>query len=194
MNRRDLEELHYITAISNVPSIMSLGVLSHNQAKNLSHDSGAMEEIQNRRKNNPRGLLLHDYVNLYIYARNPMLYVLRSNHERLCVLRISTEILDMDGVVITDSNASSDYVRFASAPGGLVIVDKEMTFAEYWTHEDPIETYRRKAAKCAEVLVPNRLAPNYIQGAFVSCQEAKAAFEITGAKIPITQNPSLFFR
>ena len=51
MNRRDLEELHYITAISNVPSIMSLGILSHNQAKNLSHDSVAMEEIQNRRKN-----------------------------------------------------------------------------------------------------------------------------------------------
>jgi hypothetical protein len=76
-----------------------------------------MEVIQERREKKivPGGRPLQEYVNLYIHARNPMLYVLQSRHIDLCILRVSTEILDLPGVIITDSNASSDYARFAPA-------------------------------------------------------------------------------
>jgi len=196
MNRSDLQELHYVTTIRNVPSIMSRGILSHKRSKKINHNSVAMEEIQNRRKNKivPGGRPLHDYVNLYFHARNPMLYVLQSRHVDLCILRVSTEVLDLPGVVITDSNASSDYARFSPAPRGLCIVDKEMTFAEYWTHPDPFEAMRRKSAKCAEVLVPDDVESRFIIGAYVSCSEAKATLETTGVDIPATINPHLFFR
>jgi hypothetical protein len=155
-----------------------------------------MEAIQDRRKSKivPGGRPLHEYVNLYFHARNPMLYVLQSYHTDLCILRVSTEILDLPGVIITDSNASSDYARFSPAPRGLSIVDKEMTFAEYWTHPDPFEAMRRKSAKCAEVLVPDRIDPGLIMGAYVSCPEAKAAFEALGVNIPVTINLYLFFK
>jgi hypothetical protein len=50
MNRSDLQELHYITIISNIPSIMTKGILSHKRSKRINHNSVAMEEIQERRK------------------------------------------------------------------------------------------------------------------------------------------------
>lgn len=196
MNRDDLKELHYITTIRNVPSILSKGILSHKRAKKINHNSVAMEVIQERRKNKivPGGRPLQDYVNLYIYARNPMLYVLQSRHVDLCILRVSIEILDLPGVIITDRNASSNYARFAPAPKGLFIVDKDLTFAEYWTHPDPFEAMRRKSAKCAEVLVPDRIDPDFITGAYVSCQEAKTVFEALGVDIAVTINAYLFFK
>lgn len=196
MRRDELEELHYITLIRNVPSIVSRGILSHKRSERISHNSVAMEVIQERRKKKvvPGGRPLHEYVNLYIHARNPMLYVLQSHHVDLCILRVSTEVLDLPGVIITDSNASSDYARFAPAPKGLSIVDKDLTLAEYWTHPDPFEAMRCKSAKCAEVLVPDRIDPGLITGIYVSCPEAKTEFEVLRVDIPVKINSYLFFK
>jgi len=196
MKRNELEELHYITTIRNVPSIMSKGILSYKRVKKINHNSVAMEVIQERREKKvvPAGRPLHEYVNLYFHARNPMLYVRQSHHIDLCILRVSTQVLDLPGVVIADSNASSDYARFAPAPKGLSIVDKHLTFAEYWTHLDPFEAMRRKSAKCAEVLVPDRIDPGLITGAYVSCPEATATLEALGVDIPVAINSYLFFK
>lgn len=177
MKREELSELHYITPISNLPSIYVRGLLSHNKVKRVEHESVAMPEIQERRAKVAvaGGRPLHDYVNLYFHARNPMMYVRRLNHMNLCVLRVGTGVLDLPGVVVTDCNASSDYVRFAPAPKGLSIVDPELVFAEYWTHPDLdlIEAYRRKSARCAEVLVPDRVDQRYILGVYVSRPESQ---------------------
>jgi hypothetical protein len=71
--------------------------------------------------------------------------------------------------VITDQNAASDYVRFAASPDGLVHVDHALTFARNWTHpDDQIAEWRHKAAKCAEVLVPDSVQPDYIRSVYVS--------------------------
>jgi len=90
-----------------------------------------MSEIQDRRSRVvvPGGRPLHEYVNLYICARNPMLYKRRDQHRELCGLRVSTALLDAPNVIVADGNASSDYVRFEPAPKGLRIVDRELTFA-----------------------------------------------------------------
>jgi len=175
---------------------MSGAILSHKRSKGINHNSVAMEAIQERRKKKivPGGRPLHEYVNLYFHARNPMFYVVQSRHIDLCILRVSTQVLDLPGVIITDSNASSDYARFAPAPKGLSIVDKELTFAQYWTHPDPFEAMRRKSAKCAEVLVPDQVEARFIMGAYVSCQESKEAFGALGIDIPVSINSHLFFR
>ncbi len=173
MKREELEELHYIAPISNVPSMLELGILSHNRAKNVEHESVAMQVIQDRRAKVvvPGGRRLHDYVNLYIHARNPMMYVRRSKHLSLCVLSIRTDVLHSPRVVVTDRNAAGDYVRFAAAPEGLAIVDRDLAFATYWADPDPVIYLRKKSARCAEVLVPNRVDPSFIVGAYVSRQE-----------------------
>lgn len=65
MNRADVTELHYIAAIANVPSILKHGILSHTLAAELAHDSVAMPEIQERRRNKqiPGAGPLHGYAN-----------------------------------------------------------------------------------------------------------------------------------
>jgi len=196
VRREELSELHYITAIANLRSILSRGILSHRRARRIRHVSVAMREIQCKRarKRVPGGGWLHDYVNLYFCARNPMLFKLKDQHEELCVLRLSTDVLDLPDVVITDQNAASDYALFSPAPSGLRIVNRELVFAEYWTHQDPVEQYRHRSIKCAEVLVPHCVEPHFILGAYVSCDAARAAVEALGLDLPITIDSHLFFR
>jgi len=118
----------------------------------------------------------------------------QAEHGTLCVLRVSPQVLDLPGVVVTDSNASSKYVSFLAAPGGLKIVDKGMTFAENWRDSDQIQFWRNQAAKCAEVLVPDVVASKYIMGAYVSCEEARRTLDALGLDIPITINAKMFFQ
>ena len=196
MERNDLQELHYIAPISNVPSIMQHGILSHVRAGQLKHCSVAMQEIQDRRARVrvPGGRRLHEYVNLYLCGRNPMLYKRLDQREQICVLAVSTDVLDLSGVVITDQNAASKYARFAKAPGGLGIVDRGMVFAEWWKHpEDQRIEWRHTSVKCAEVLVPDRVASRFIRGAHVSCEKAKANFEALKTGLMVRIDRHLFF-
>lgn len=112
MDRDDLKELHYITHIGNVGSIMRYGILCNRRAQRIDHTSVAMQQIQDKRarRSVPGGRPLHDYVNLYLYARNPMMYRIvcetSASHTNLCVLIISTDVLDLPNVIITDGNAA----------------------------------------------------------------------------------------
>ena len=173
MNRSQITELYNIMLIANMPSVLKHGILSHNKIKDIPHESIAMPEIQERRQLRfvPGGRPLHDYANLYFHARNPMMYVRRNLHHSLCVLRISPEVLDLPNVVISDRKASTDYVRFAAATGGLSMVNYDLVFARDWNHENPIVKAEHKAVKCAEVLVPEKIDPKFIMGCYVSGPE-----------------------
>jgi hypothetical protein len=121
MRREELPQLHYITPIENVPSILGVGILSNRKSRRLSPASIAKQDVQDLRAKVriPGGRALHEYANLYICARNPMMYVRAPLHETTCVLRVSTDVLDLSQVVITDQNAASDYCRFMPSPAGL---------------------------------------------------------------------------
>lgn len=84
-------ELHCIMPIANAHSVMTNGILSHEQAAKLAHRSVAMAEIQDRRDkvHVPGGLRLHQYANLYFHARNPMMFKRKDQAGSLCVLRVS---------------------------------------------------------------------------------------------------------
>lgn len=195
MKREELNELHYITPIANVSSILAQGIVSHRIATGIRHQSVAMEEIQERRSKVqvPGGRKLHEYVNLYFCARNPMLYKRRPEHLTLCVLRVSTDVLAIPDVVIADQNASSDYVRFGAVADALSRINHSSVFADSWIHEDPIETMRHRSIKCAEVLVPHRVAPQYVLGAYVSCEASRASLLDVAPKLAATIFARLFF-
>lgn len=198
----DLDELQYITGIANTCSICEHGILSHARAESVEHESVAMEEIQERRANKlvPLGSggrrSLHSYANLYICARNPMMTWLRAEHDRICVIRVHKAVLTLEGVVIADRNAARSYARFQPAPAGLAMIDRDRVFAEYWTHEDPHEYDEHKGIKCAEVLVPDRVPPQYIIGAWVGSETALATLrrELDAAtpRLPVDVNGYLF--
>jgi len=190
-----LAEFQNITPLVNIPSILRHGILSHAQASKLQHHSVALQEVQDKRdqKQIPGGLALHEYANVYFHARNPMMSRRRNEARALCVLRVSTEILKIPGTVITDQNAVSKYVKF-SAPDRLKFVDLDYVFAANWKHpDDQIEEWRHSSAKCAEALIPKRIPPDYLLGAYVVNGAARAELEALGFALPIEIHTDLFF-
>jgi hypothetical protein len=196
MRREDVEELHFITSIANVPSILEHGILSNQRAKGMVHTSIAMEEVQSLRdtKAVPGGRGLHDYANLYFTARNPMMFKRKDAHAEICVLRISAAVLDLPGVVVTDRNAARGWARFREPDAGLERLDKDELFADDWRHPgDPVAYDRHKGLKCAEVLVPERVPPDLIIGAYVSCEASRRQLKELCPKLVVCQFPHLFF-
>ncbi len=197
MTRAELHELGYIVPIATVPSILQHGILSHRRADRIVHESIALQDIQDLRAKVkvPNGRALHEYANMYICPRNPMLFKRKDSHNRICVLRVSADVVDLPNVVITNSNAGSKYVRFSPAPSGLAIVDRERTFARNWKHpEDQIDEWRHSAQKCAEVLVPDVVPVRYITGAFLSSGIAEQRLSELAPDLPIAINGDLFFQ
>lgn len=97
MRRKRLPEVHFIAPLSTVPSILHRGVLSHQRARSVPHTSVADEVIQQRRRavRIPGGRSLHHYANLYLHARNAMLYrLVQTSSEPLAVLAIDSVVVD----------------------------------------------------------------------------------------------------
>jgi hypothetical protein len=189
-------ELHCIMPIANLGSVMTHGILSHERAAKLPHHSVALQPVQDKRdqKHVPGGLKLHQYANLYFHARNPMLFKRKDEAPNLCILRVSTQVLELGGTVISDQNAASDYVRFLH-PKQWKVLDFDAIYAMDWRHPDhPIAYYRHSSRKCAEVLVPQRVATQFLTGAYVVDEGTKSRVDSLGLALPVTPNPVLFFR
>ncbi len=196
MNRSDITELHYIAPIDNVPSILEHGILSNQRASPLPHRSVAMQEIQERRQDKriPNARPLHEYVNLYFDAHNPMLSKCRAHNDSICVLRVSQSVIDMPGVIVTDKNAAKDYVRFYPVTDGLQALNRDLVFAQFWLNrDDPFDEQYRRGVKCAEVLAPDSVSPDLVIGAYVANQGALAAFKELRTRLPVAINGSMFF-
>ncbi len=197
MRLEEVEELHYITPIANLPSIVVRGILSHRLIGRLTHQSVAMPEVQAIRASVtvPRGRPLHDYANLYFNARNPMLYKRLDRHRELCVVSVPVDVLTLADVVITDQNAASRYRRWGSFPEGLRMIDSEHLFSEWWSrHDDERERERHTSQMCAEALIPDKVRPEFLVGAYVSCDQASAATQLAAPGLPVSVNRYLFFQ
>jgi hypothetical protein len=189
-------ELHCIMPVANVSSVMDRGILSYERAAKIQHRSVALQPVQEKRdrKQVPGGLKLHQYANLYFHARNPMLFKRLAEAASLCVLRVSIRVLELDGTVISDQNAASDYVRFLH-PSQWKLLDFDAIYAMDWRHPgNPTAYYRHSSQKCAEILVPGRIEPRFLTGAYVIDDAARARLEALGLPLTVTANPVLFFR
>ena len=191
-----VSELHNIMPLENIPSFLERGIFSHAHAVQLDHFDISMQIIQDRRDRVqiPGGMRLHQYANLYFHARNPMLYKRREIAENLCILRVRTSVFNISGTMITDQNASSNYVRFLP-PSEIHQLAFDQIYAESWLHpNDQIAYFRHKSQKCAEVLVPHSIPREYIFGAYVVNNNAQKTLAESGFSLPIEINPYLFFR
>jgi hypothetical protein len=196
MERADITELHYITPIANVPSILQQGILSNILAAKLPHDSVAMPEIQERRENKriPGARTLHEYANLYFDAHNAMLSRRRKQNNEICVLRVDSVVLDAAGIIVADRNAASNWVGFWPVRDGLARINRERLFARYWTHQDdPYDQMSHKSEKCAEVLVPDRVEPQFVIGAYVANQTALASIQALNTGLRVQIHGDMFF-
>jgi len=155
-----------------------------------------MEEIQDRRrvKRIPKAGPLHDYVNLYFDAHNPMLSKCRRHNDSICVLRVKATVLELPEVIVTDRNAAAEWARFYRVAEGLRAHEKELVFAEYWTNStDLLDERRRKAVTYAEVLVPSSLAPELLLGAYVANERALRTYQDLDIPLSVIINSGMFF-
>ncbi len=175
MRRDELEELHYIAAISNVASILLHGILSNHLIKRrkIEHESVADSNVQDTRSRivvpGQRGRPLHHYANLYFNARNTMLYrIHRHEGKKVCVIRVNPSVIELPEVVIADGNAASEeFTAFWAYPDGLDRIEEEIVYARSWNHANFIVKATRKRQMCAEVLVPDHVDSDYITGIYV---------------------------
>ncbi len=109
------------------------------------------------------------------------------------MLRISLEVARLAGVVFADRNASSDWVRFLH-PSQWGVLDFDAIFAMDWRDPNRFAYYEKKSKKCAEVLVPERVEPGFLTGAYVVDQTAATHLAASGFALPVQVEPVLFFR
>ena len=188
--------LYNITVINNIPSIIKWGIISHERAQHFQHESIALAEVQERRAliKVPNGKKLHSYANLYFDFHNPMMYKRQNQAEDMCVLAISSKVLDLSDCIVSDRNAASDYARFYEPADAMENLDFEKIYAKNWNHIDQIEKISHKSIKCAEILIPNKVPYSYIIFGYVMNQEAKERMLRLGFDKEIKVEPIVFFR
>ncbi len=196
MDRSRVRELHSLQPIANLGSILEHGVLSHDRAKKVRHISAASASVQAGRaaKSVPGGRRLHEYACLFFDARTPMMYSLLPHIDKLVVLSIDPAVIGIEGVVVTDGNARSTRTRFMAPAAGIATLDEAFLFAQYWTDEDAAKRDEKARRRAAEVLVPDRVAPAMIRGAYAANRATKEAVDALGLDITVTVNAYLFFQ
>jgi hypothetical protein len=196
--RAQVGELFYITHVANVAGIVDKGILSHNSAARLAPTRVDLDTVQEIRARIPIGArMLHDHANLYVCGRNAMMYyVVHQNPiDSICLLRVAPEVLDLPDVVIADGNAARrGETRFDDVRTGLAALDFERVHAHSWIHEgDPVATYEHKRVKQAEVLVPDRIDPTLVIGAYAPTPGAEAAVLAGAPRLPVIVTRYTFF-
>jgi ssDNA thymidine ADP-ribosyltransferase, DarT len=197
--RSEVGELFYITHVANVGSILATGILSHNLATSRTHISVALnviQEIRSRIAVSPTRML-HDHANLYLCGRGPMMsYVVHHNRiADVCVLRVTSEMLDLQDVVVSDGNASSKWTRFDTPAVGLPGIDVNRLHAEWWTHpgEPVVEKWEHARQKAAEVLVPEFVDRRRIIGAYAPTDGVAEALRAVMGPLDVTVARYPFF-
>ncbi|MGH3693717.1 MAG: DUF4433 domain-containing protein [Pseudomonas sp.] len=195
MLRRRVTELHYITPVSNLSSIAAWGILSHNLAARLPHTSVSLESVQDRRARRrvPQGRPLHDYANLYFDARNAMMYKLKNSDVPLTVVCIEPAVLDLPGSIVTDGNAASNDTMFLPSPSGLARLDEARIYADSWDNQDYWTKVELKRARCAELLVPNRVEPRFVVGCYVDHRDRRLECSSQLPALSVEVNARVFF-
>jgi hypothetical protein len=70
-----------------------------------------------------------------------------------------------------------------------------MVFADDWRHPgNPAAYYRHRSVKCAEVLVPDAVSPDYVLGAYVSGPRAKQLLTERTPGLTVAISAHMFFQ
>lgn len=200
MLRSEILELHYITPIDNVPSILEHGIMCQQIAQDhyKTHSSIGDPTIKQRRESKKiaGSLLLCHYANLYFCARNAMMYRLHKegHSDNMTVLQVSPNLLDLANVIVTEINAaSSESSQEHSVDQGLSLIKYHEIYAHSWQAQTEQETKIKRERMMAEVLVRRLVPPEYIMGAYVASMVAHDRLGEVNPRLNIVQLPYLFF-
>ena len=195
-----IEFLYNINNLKNLNSIFYHGILSHNlmKEKQIAHCDISNQSVQDIRDNKiiPGGKKLHDYANLYIDARNPMMYteVCNRDIDKLCVICVDKRVLDLEDTIVTDQNAATNFASFMTPDEGVKLLNFDAIRARYWTNLNPLIQKRLRQIKCAEVLVLNRIPVEYLIKIKVATKIAYNEVCSYNLNVPVEIDLDIFFK
>lgn len=183
-----------MTDIHNLTSILTYGLLSHNEAHQLDLVATDIsnQSVQYRRGCRQIGdIPLHSYVCLYFSPRNPMLYVRREHQDEIVFIGVNPNVLLLENTIFSDGNAASESTSFYRGTPLLDELPWDIINAAYWkNHQDG------KRIKCAEILVHPKVDVQYLIKIFcISVYQAEFVRRLIPAqfKIPVEVNTALYF-
>ena len=194
----EIKSLYYITHIENINSILSQGILSHQnvEEKGLKYtaiyDAGI---VSNRKmKNTPVGKSLWQYSNVYFQPRNPMLYrvVHEKSFKNLAVIALYPQVLEIPEAYITDGNAANNITEFYDYKDGIKIIYGMWNTirGEWW---NSLDGSKRKIM--AECLIPKFVSPDLIHSIYVANHNiAEKVKSLITKEISIIPEPTMFFQ
>lgn len=199
MKPKMMRELYYITHIDNIPSILKLGILSHERVENEGVVYTPIYDrqiIANRReKKAPNGKSLWSFANLYFQPRNPMLYrvICEKPVDDIAIISIRQDILNQKGVFISTGNAASAASEILSFREHREILSeiRDSISKIWWTEESG-----SKRKIMAECLIPDNVPPEFIQAIYVVSHDAVNRVKeiIQQSNFQIIPEPNLFFQ
>ncbi|HEC39775.1 hypothetical protein LCGC14_0525670 [marine sediment metagenome] len=177
LKEKGVRKLIHITDYSNLPSILSKGLISQNTLNRdrisyTSNISKSVQRICKRNMKNNYGVDIRDYVRLFFTGNTPMLRSIcfsRKKHNQTIVLQINPNVLDKKNSYFTDISCNrSDFELFNSAKevDKLEMLDWEILSNDFdliirnCTEESKKNEYVGKRG--AELLIPERISSNYI--------------------------------
>ena len=197
-----IEGLYYITHFENVPSILKWGVLSHElvQKKGIKYAQIYNSNIVNNRSQKTiEDKSLWEFANLYFQPRNAMLYSLKEKKIEIAIICIKRDILKKRNAYITTGNAAARDSKIFPIQEGRSYLPKirDEIDKDWWKPEDG-----SKRKMMAEFLVPDLVAPNYIQGIYVASDKAREKLKQVIIEseysdlpdVPISVEPKRFFQ
>lgn len=194
LSKDQVYNLSYIVVAENIPSILERGILSHVGAMDVAHTSVANPEVQDRRAAVilPSGRRLHEYANLYFWARNAMMYLLRDKPS-LCILKVSPAVIDLDGAYYSTKNSSAAGVEFHPCGGDFEHLERESLYAGSWVTDGVVDDDRRQRMQ-AELLVPDHIPTRYVTGVFFNSDVQRDRLQPFTGHLDRIVRPGLFFQ
>jgi O-acetyl-ADP-ribose deacetylase (regulator of RNase III) len=190
-------QLHYITHVDNLSSILERGILCHSRIEEAGipftpvYDAQIVQSRSERHV--PDGRSLWDFANLYFQGRNAMLYrVLYEKPESdVAVVSVRPDILNVCDY-ITTGNAASSQSEILPAKSGLKIVSQlRKVFGQEWWSE--LDGSKRKMM--AECLVAGAIPADYIQAVYVASYDtANRVRSMIRNRLNVIPEPYIFFR
>jgi hypothetical protein len=182
--------LWHMTHLSNLPSILDNGLLSHSRVhrEQIRYRDISEESVQHWRERNEAvySRPIHSYVPLYINPRNAMLFRRRQVQHELCMIEISRNVILDRNCVVTDGNAAARRTKFFRPIEGFENLDWTVLRRGTWYDDD-----EAKRIMCAEVLVPNEIGVAYIES--IRCIHGRFLKHIKAKNIPRMSSPVLYF-
>ncbi|WP_095499173.1 DUF4433 domain-containing protein [Paraferrimonas haliotis] len=186
-----VQHLFHMTHIENLPTILTEGLLSHNNPFQKVDVSNRGVNARRTRKDPIYNKPLHSYVPFYFNPRNAMLFSTQKNFGNdMVILGYDSDLLD--SAIITDKNAACNSAEYYAGRGSLSHLEWSRVFNRVsWKGDDDL-----KQAMMAEALLSHRVDTQFLSK--IVCCGANTALDIRQRlqlpnHVKLVANESYFF-